>query len=116
MVTKGAPVDEQLERQEVIHDVLSLKGLGAGGLHHPATSPGLQRLFSDPVILDVQEPACAGDCRAGCSSSPRCALCHACRTPEQTRILQQLQAEQFGEWIACCCLATTARALGRAAT
>jgi hypothetical protein len=87
--------------ERVAHDVLSLKGLALGGLHHPATSAGLKRLFTDPVTLDVRETACAGTCKADCRSSPNCALCHACRSPAQTRILQQLQAEHHGElmWV-----------------
>jgi hypothetical protein len=89
-------LEQQRPRMRLVHDLLSLKGLGLGGLHHPATSPGLKRLFTDPVMLDVQETACAGTCRADCSSSPRCRLCHACRSQRQTHILQQLQAEHDG--------------------
>ena len=100
MYLADIPEQGRLMFYRMLYDMLSLKGLAPGGYAHQGTSQGLRDVIYHPDVLEaVGEPTCAA-CEApqDCSAKDICMLCSKCRSERQNLMLQQVRAENLGEW------------------
>ncbi|WIA31923.1 hypothetical protein OEZ86_002783 [Tetradesmus obliquus] len=87
-------LSQQLLSRKLVHDLISLKGLGPEGRHNQFTNPTLTPLKYHMDSLCVGEPDCGSNCSEGKDClKPQCKLCKKCKSLWQVVVLTNVQAE-----------------------
>lgn len=96
---EDVPVEQQVANQQILADLLHLKGLAPGGYNDPLTPQALLDLIFNTDLLSLGEPTCITGCstKTQCAAKAGCMLCHSCRSEWRNRVLQRVMAEHLSE-------------------